>query len=94
MEYKDPYLPVVLVGVRMFFKGKCEVRIEHPVFLDQSLEPFYKIAKEIAEDMRLQVQSLLDGNMKIPPCRYEIKKPALSLNKVKEESKTISISGK
>jgi 1-acyl-sn-glycerol-3-phosphate acyltransferase len=72
LERRIPYVPVAITGKRVFFKGKCHVKVGKPVYLDPCIECGYENAKNIAYDMRAQVQALLDSEKEIPKCRYEI----------------------
>ncbi|MBD3188517.1 hypothetical protein GF325_16925 [Candidatus Bathyarchaeota archaeon] len=74
LEYKIPYIPIALTGVRKFFKGKCHCYIGRPVYLDPGLECSYKLAKEISKDMKKQVIALHQGKDVIPPSRFELSK--------------------
>ncbi|MHA1340616.1 MAG: lysophospholipid acyltransferase family protein [Promethearchaeota archaeon] len=75
LEYKVPYIPMAILGKRIFFKGKCTVRIGRPVFINPEIECKYSYAKEIANHMHDQVQALLDGNIyDLPKCKYEVSK--------------------
>lgn len=71
LEHKIPYIPVVLHGRRMFFKGKARCTIGHPVYLDPSLECTHENARLVTIDMHAQVQALFEGKPDIPRSRFE-----------------------
>ena len=59
LQYDMPYIPVSINGSRKPFKGKAWVTIGNPVYLGK-VEMTYENLQQIAEDMRRQVQHLLD----------------------------------
>jgi 1-acyl-sn-glycerol-3-phosphate acyltransferase len=93
LDYGLPYIPVAISGSRVPFKGRAKVKIGKPVYLEPTLECTYENAIDIAEDMRKQVQSLIDHEpqpkssfeidvetrMVQPKYTYKFYKPSISL---------------
>lgn len=79
LEYNVPYVPTAIVGKPVPFKGRVEIRVNKPVFLDKNVLESYRSASNenkarmsrvLADDMREQVKALLE-NRSVPKAEYE-----------------------
>jgi 1-acyl-sn-glycerol-3-phosphate acyltransferase len=74
LDYGLPYIPVAISGSRVPFKGRARVNIGKPVYLAPNLPCSFENAVAIAEDMRTQVQALLNNEPQ-PKSRFEVINP-------------------